>query len=67
MATVKSFKADVSSVSPSSKRPDEGVTLETSALQLLKITSIKVGNYLNLFFLIFLLILLRVSFDVLIP
>ena len=40
-----SFKADVSSVSPSSKRPDEGVTLEASALQLLKITSIKVGNY----------------------
>ena len=35
MATVKSFKADVSSVSPSSERfNDEGLKLETSAFLL---------------------------------
>ena len=45
MATVKSFNADVSSVSPSSERKatkhsDEGLTLETSALKLFTVVNL---------------------------
>ena len=35
------FKADVSSVSPSSERIDEGLTLETSALKHLTVANLR--------------------------
>ena len=44
MAIVRSLKADVSSVSPSSelfKRSDEGLTLETSAFKLFTVANLR--------------------------